>query len=141
MASQWASLAGGVNIADKVAKGWGKTLSMEYVLAENPDVIVLMDKGAVAAREHILSDPVWRGIAAVKEKKVYVNPSAVFYWERYGAEEALQVLWAAKVLHPERFADIDMAEETRDFYKTFFEYDLSEAELAEILNTELNGKL
>ena len=139
MASQWSNLVGGTNIADKVAESWGKTLSMEYVLTEDPDIIILMDKGAIPAKKYIMSNPAWKGIKAVKNKQVYVNPSAVFYWERYGTEEALQVLWAAKTVHPEFFKDIDMEKETRFFYKKFFDYDLSDAELAEILNSEINS--
>ena len=141
MASQWSDLIGAVNIADKVAKGWGKTLNMEYVLGEDPDIIILMDKGAIEAKKHIMNDPTWQGLAAVKNKKVLINPSAVFYWERYGAEEALQVLWAAKAVHPEYFSDIDIEKETKDFYLKFFDYELSDAELFEILNTEFNGKI
>jgi iron complex transport system substrate-binding protein len=139
MASQWADLAGGVNIADEAAEGWGKTLTMEYVLSEDPDVIILMDKGAIPAKEYIMNNPAWTGIKAVRNKQVFVNPSAVFYWERYGAEEALQVLWAAKTVHPDLFQDIDIEKETRFFYKQFFDYELSDSELAEILNSEINN--
>ena len=69
-----------------------------------------------------------------KTKKVYVNPAGVFSWDRYGAEGALQILWAAKTLHPELFKDVDIAAETKKFYKEFLHYDLSDKEVGYILN-------
>ena len=74
------------------------------------------------------------GTNAVKNKKVYVNPAGVFSWDRYGAEGALQILWAAKTLHPELFKDVDIAAETNKFYKEFLHYDLSDKEVGYILN-------
>lgn len=73
------------------------------------------------------------GTNAVKNKKVYVNPAGVFSWDRYGAEVALQILWAAKTLHPELFKDVDIAAETKKFYKEFLHYDLSDKEVGYIL--------
>jgi iron complex transport system substrate-binding protein len=45
------------------------------------------------------------------------------------------VLWAAKLLHPALFASLDVGQETRRFYAMFFHYQLTEAELASILNS------
>ena len=71
---------------------------------------------------------------AVKNKRVYVTPAGVFSWDRYGAEGALQILWVAKTLHPEIFKDIDIAAETKKFYKEFLHYELSDDEVNYILN-------
>jgi iron complex transport system substrate-binding protein len=85
-------------------------------------------------RRAILDDPRWREVKAVKAGRVYVNPTGAYLWDRHSAEAALQVLWAAKILHPARFADIDIHRETREFYRRFFRHALTEAELASILN-------
>ena len=58
----------------------------------------------------------------MKNNKVIRNPYGTFNWDRYSTEEALQVLWAAKTLHPQKFTDIDMVKETQEFYSTFFGY-------------------
>ncbi len=63
-----------------------------------------------------------------------INPAGVFSWDRYGAEGALQILWAAKTLHPEIFKDLDIAAETKKFYKEFLHYDLNDNEVNYILN-------
>ena len=56
-----------------------------------------------------------------------------FNWDRYSAEEALQVLWAAQAFHPEQFKDIDLVQETREFYKTYYGYNLTEDEAKRII--------
>lgn len=39
--------------------------------------------------------------------------------DRYSAEETLQIQWAAKLLNPDKFANLNIAKETKDFYKDF----------------------
>ena len=73
---------------------------------------------------------------AVKNKRVYVNPTGTFPWDRYSAEEALQVLWAAQKFHPEHFKDLDMVKKTQEFYKKYYNYDLSKENAQQILNGE-----
>ncbi|WP_342590171.1 ABC transporter substrate-binding protein [Clostridium muellerianum] len=52
------------------------------------------------------------------------------------AEEALQIQWAAKIINPDKFASIDIIKETRNFYKTFLNYDLSQEEANRIINDD-----
>ena len=47
--------------------------------------------------------------------------------------------WMAKVINPEVFKDIDIRQDTKDFYKNFFNYDLTDEELDTILATEANA--
>jgi hypothetical protein len=37
----------------------------------------------------------------------------MYPWNRFGPEEALQIRWTVKALHPELFADLDMRGEER----------------------------
>jgi iron complex transport system substrate-binding protein len=128
----WINVAGGVNAADVV--GLGRPVSMEQVAAWNPDVIIVGTAPNQQSRQAILDDPRWRQIKAVREGKVFVNPSGAYLWDRHSAEAALQVLWAAKLLHPALFADLDVNKETRRFYAGFFHHVLTDAELASIMN-------
>jgi iron complex transport system substrate-binding protein len=129
----WINIAGGVNAATVV--GNGRPVTMEQVAAWNPDVIIVGSAPNPQNRQAILDDPRWRDINAVKNGKVFVNPSGAYLWDRHSAEAALQVLWAAKLLHPAQFADLDVGKETKLFYARFFHYQLSDAELASILNS------
>ena len=81
----------------------------------------------------VTTDAAWADIPAVKDRKIIRDPYGTFNWDRYCAELALQVLWSAKALHPNKFEDVDMVAETRNFYKTYFNYDLTEDEAKLIL--------
>jgi len=128
----WIKVAGGVNAAE--VSGNGRPVSMEQIAAWNPDVVIVGTAPNQGSREAILADPRWSGIKAVRTGKVYVNPSGAYLWDRHSAEAALQVLWAAKLLHPRMFADLDVNRETKLFYSRFFHYSLTDAELSSIMN-------
>ena len=118
-------------MAENGVVGGFKDVTMEEVVKWNPDFIICRDAHYKPA---ILSDPAWQDIEAVKKGNVLINPQGVFYWCVRSAEEAIQKLWIAKVLHPEKFPDLDLVEETKYFYKTFHYYELSDADVEEILN-------
>jgi len=128
----WINVAGGINAAE--VTGNARPVDMEQVVKWNPDVVIVGSAPNGRNRQAILDDPRWREVKAVKTGRVYVNPTGAYLWDRHSAEAALQVLWAAKTLYPERFADIDIETETRAFYSRFFRHELTAAELASILN-------
>jgi iron complex transport system substrate-binding protein len=122
----WITVAGGVNAAMVV--GNARPVSMEQIAAWNPDVIIVGTAPNEESRRAILNDARWRNITAVRTGRVFVNPTGVYLWDRHSAEAALQVLWAAKTLHPTRFPDLDIKKETRAFYAKFFNHALTDAE-------------
>lgn len=130
---EWIKLAGGVNALS--AEGNMIQVTMEDIVAADPDVIII-GSGAADSVKKILEDSAWSGITAVKNKAVYANPSGVFAWDRYSGEEALQVLWAAKQLNPDKFQDIDMVAQAKDFYMQFYGYNLTDDEANKILTGE-----
>jgi iron complex transport system substrate-binding protein len=131
---EWIKLAGGVNAIQQ--EGNMIEVTMEDIVSADPDVVIIGSNGADEAVSTILSDPSWSGITAVKNQTVYANPQGVFAWDRYSGEEALQVLWAAKKLNPEVFSDLDMVAKTRDFYKKFYGFDLTEDQANLILDAK-----
>ena len=128
----WIKMAGGVNAAD--LDGLLRPVTLEQVVAWNPDVIIVGSAPNGASRQAILDDPRWHDIAAVRHGRVYANPSGAYLWDRHSAEAALQVLWAAKTLYPEKFTQVDMRKETADFYAKFFRYTLSAADIDSLLS-------
>jgi iron complex transport system substrate-binding protein len=128
----WIQVAGGINVAD--VNGNGRPVTLEQVAAWNPDVIIVGTAPNQQSRQAILDDPRWRQITAVKNGRVLVNPSGAYLWDRHSAEAALQVLWAAKALHPELFSTLDIKQETIRFYAKYFHHPLTDAEYNSILN-------
>lgn len=129
----WIKLAGGINVAAEI-QGNMKEISPEQVLAWQPDVIIL------GAHSGTLADSpyaeLFAGLKAVKNGNVRQNPAGVFPWDRYGTESALQIQWAAKLLHPERFTEVDMVKVTQAFYRQFFNYPLTVDEAQRILRAQ-----
>ena len=130
---EWIKLAGGVNALDK--EGNLIEVTMEEIVAADPEVII-MGVGAASAVEALKADEAWSGITAVKNGAVYANPNGVFSWDRYSGEEALQVLWAAKTFNPDKFEDVNIEQETKDFYMQFYGYELTDEQTNQILNGE-----
>lgn len=130
----WMDLAGADNVAerwfDSTPKRSGE-VAQEQIVAADPAVIIAMNRRDADA---IMASPQWASVAAVQHHKVYVNPKGMFWWCRETSEEALQFLWLAKTLYPQRFADIDMRQETRDFYQQFFGIALSDVQIDDVLN-------
>lgn len=137
----WIRMAGGRNAAD--VQGNNVTVGAEQLLAWNPDIVILGSNSLVDRKDprkaltSLLGDPTWANVAATKTKKVYLNPIGAFFWDRYSAEGALQLLWAGKLLHPELFTTVDVAAATKRFYKTYFAYDLTDAQVQKILTANL----
>ncbi|WP_423776168.1 ABC transporter substrate-binding protein [Actinobacillus minor] len=127
----WIKLAGGKNALPEQANL--VDVSLEELIKANPDIIIVGSTDAHLGVEKILSDPTWQSIKAVKEKKVYVNPLGTFAWDRYSAEEALQILWASKLFHPELFKDVDMVSKTQAFYQKYYQYHLTNENAQQIL--------
>lgn len=131
---EWIKYAGGINAAAEGMTGNLQTISMEQVLQWDPDVLITgKPKNQV---DQVMSDPAWANLKAVKNGRVYSNPKGVFAWDRYGVESALQPQWCAKLLYPGLFEDFDIAQELKNFYHTFFYYELSDQQAQMILNYE-----
>ena len=129
----WINYAGGVDVASATVSGNQKAITAEQIAAWNPSIIIVGTAPNQANVQAILNDPQWSSTAAVQNKQVYANPTGVYLWDRYSAEEALQIIWAAKLLWPSKFASIDIVQQTKYFYSTFFHYQLTDADVAAIL--------
>jgi iron complex transport system substrate-binding protein len=104
--------------------------SIEQVLAWQPDVMLLAFADEV---QPLLADPRFAQVPAVRNKRVYAVPHGAHIWTHYTPEQPLGVLWLAKLLYPERLADVDPVAESGRFYSRFFGVSLSDAELQEIV--------
>jgi ABC transporter, substrate-binding protein len=65
-----------IKIAGQEVQGNLKNISLEQVMAWNPDVLITGKSQSEV--EKIMSDPAWSELKAVKNKKVYSNPKGGF---------------------------------------------------------------
>jgi len=121
---------GAQNVAGE-RKGGMATVSVEQVLAWNPDVIIIIEPAFMAA---VRSDPVWAPIKAVKTGRVYLSPTLPFGWVDFppSVNRLIGLWWLAKALYPNQFPE-DLRPLTRDFYKRFYHIDLTDAQLERVL--------
>jgi iron complex transport system substrate-binding protein len=114
--------AGGLNVADGSSVLY-PSLSAEFVVEQNPDIIVRVIgqyDGNVSAfqsmREEIMSRAGLSEVKAVQNGKVYVM-DGVF---RTGIRQPLGLLCLAKWFHPDLFADINLDAVHNDLVEKFF---------------------
>ncbi len=116
--------SGGLNAAAEISES--KEVSVEQIMTWNPDIIILQ-KSENALME-IRNDPRISDLDALKNDRVYQVPIGAFWWDRPSPESPLGFMWLATKLYPEYTKDIDLKKETKEFFKTFYSYDLSDEE-------------
>ena len=111
--------AGALNVAAATVQGF-KQVSMEQVVAWNPQVIFVQDRYPNVVAD-IYHDPNWQSIAAVKNHQVWLMPEYAKAWG-YPMPEAMGLgeLWMAKKLYPQKFRDIDMQQQADAWYQRFY---------------------
>jgi iron complex transport system substrate-binding protein len=119
--SFWLQLAGGRNLADETGQEMDTTVTMEQIIQWDPDFYFA---GRMESTEPMTSDPKWADLKAVKDGHVYLCPDGVMYWD-YSSEGVLLMEYLAQKMYPEIFTDLDMVKEAQDYYKKFYNYDLS----------------
>ena len=125
-------LAGGRNIAKGKIENWGP-LNPEYVLASNPDLIIVagsawlnrpnavlagFDVAAETTRERLYpytQRPGWSGLKAVENGEVH----SLYHGGARTLYDYVFLQYIAKRLHPEAFADVDPIAAHRRFYEKY----------------------
>jgi iron complex transport system substrate-binding protein len=112
-------------------QGGMATVSMEQVLAWNPDIIVTIEAAFAAG---VKSDPVWAPVKAVQNGKVYLSPKMPFGWVDFppSVNRLIGLWWLAKVLYPDQFPE-DLRPMTRDFYRRFYHMTPTDAQIETVL--------
>jgi iron complex transport system substrate-binding protein len=133
-------LAGAVDVADcDLTEGKGMTtVSLENVIAWNPQVIIAWDDELQGGCDDMIrTNPDWESIDAVINDRVYTIPALPYPWgdRPPSITRYIAMKWMCNKLYPDIY-DVDMIEVAQDFYKQFYDYDLSEEEAKEILFIE-----
>lgn len=132
---QFVTPAGGINVCDLDQTSGFANVSMEQVLAWQPDVIISTASGDKAAT---YSTAEWEEVKAVADGQVYAAPQAPFSWvdKPTGVNRVIGVEWTNSVLYPDK-VKYDLKSDVKQFYRLFYHYDLSDSEATELLNTEV----
>lgn len=124
--------AGAVNVVDlSNERGSLVNVSLEQVLAWNPDTVITLDRGFF---DTVRAAPGWQPLDAVRRDRVYLSPRLPYGW--IDAPPSLNRLiglqWLARLLLPGRLPD-DIRDVARDFYRLFYQVELTDAQLDTLL--------
>ncbi|MCR5437042.1 MAG: ABC transporter substrate-binding protein [Treponema sp.] len=129
----WITASGARNVANE-NKGTPQ-VTVEEVYRWNPDRIYITNFSDAIPDDlynNTFQNYDWSNIRAVKERNVYKMPLGIYRWYVTNTDSPLTLLWLAKEHHPDLFADIDVNQEIKDFYKKFYKLNLSDADIQQI---------
>jgi len=130
VADSWINACGGINVLAEMNLEGNQYLNAEQIFEWDPDIIFSSNVGDAA---FAYEGEDYKTLSSVKNGKVYDNPSGIHYWNRYSSEALLQLHWASQIFYPELFADVNMNEKVKEFYKTFYDYEFSEEDIELIM--------
>ncbi len=136
----WVEQSGAVNPAKELS-GDDRKVDMEQIYEWNPDILYIGNFTDIQPSDILegkLEGQDWSLVKAVKNGKVYKIPIGGYRWDPPGVETPLMIKWLAKIQYPEMFADMDMRQEVKDFYKEVYHFDLTEEMLSGILDDTQN---
>ena len=126
--------------ADNVAAE-NSDITMEEILEINPDIILLSWFDEFTPEDlynNTIDGQDWSNVKAVQDKRVYKTPIGIYRWDAPGVETPLMMEWLASLIQPEVFSDIDIRKEVADYFKTYFEYELTDEDMSQIMSDDFN---
>ena len=136
----WCDAVGGRNAAEEIeAENSTAVINMEQILAWDPDVVFLTNFTA-AMPEDLYTNAIggqdWSTVQAVKNQEVYKMPLGSYRSFTPGADTPVTLLWMAQKVYPDLFADIDLEQEVKDYYKEIYGVELTDEQVQKMYNPE-----
>jgi len=125
---------GAINVAaEALGRGGLVNVSMEQVLAWNPDIIITIDPNFY---RNVRRDPIWQTVEAVKSDRVYLAPHLPFGWIDFppSVNRLIGLRWLQRQLYPETSVG-DLREEVRRFYTMFYHQAPTDRQLDTLIST------
>ncbi len=129
-------VADNVVVVDDVSgKGNGNEVSLEQIAVWDPDLIIFQ-KGSIY--DTVGDDPAWTQMTAIASGNYYQVPNDPWCWMNNPptVNQLMGMQWLPRLLYPDAFDD-SIQDVTRAYYGTMYGYDLTDADLAELLEGAL----
>jgi len=133
----WINQAGGHNVVG-LLPGHQTQTTLEQLIVWDPEIIFLGTFDAATPAD-IYANGALANVSAVRNKRVYKVPHGGYRWDPGSHESGLMLLWAATVIHPERFK-LDLRREMRSTYESLYRYKLNDVEIDDILQLRANAQ-
>ena len=128
-----------LGVTDKALEATGfAQASMEQIYSWDPDILFLDGPGLQPLRtEDVLSGNVdgadFSTLTAVQNGRVYNTTLGMWNWFTPNPDAPLVLAWLACNTYPDAFADYPLGDTIKEYYKTWYGYDVTDDELEEML--------
>lgn len=127
IAEWWIAAAGGISVTDNGRTDESYTYTAEDLLMWDPDVLLVSGRTQI---EELKTTDVFADLSAVQNDAIYCVPTVGHAWGNRTVEQPLTIFWTLNKLYPELVSDEDLSEKIYYFYDHFFNYQLTEEQLA-----------
>ena len=119
--------AGVINVAGGLGRGGLTRVTRGQIFGWNPQIIIAQQRSFYNALLHGWQ---WRGLAAVRSKKVYLAPADPFGWidDPPGVNRAIGLYWLASLFYPNLYQQ-DIRTVAREFYQLYYGVQLTDRQL------------
>ncbi|HJJ92880.1 MAG TPA: ABC transporter substrate-binding protein [Methanocorpusculum sp.] len=116
------------------SSGTGDGYTMEDILQMDPEFIIVSYTEDHAYYKKIMGDLMWRSLTAVQNGNVYEAPYGPYNWmgSPPSVHRLLSLIWLGNLMYPDVF-DYDLNDRVKEFYSLFFHYNLTDAELLDLM--------
>lgn len=120
---------------DVSSKGSGNEVDMEYILGLDPDVIIFEKQDAF---NKAANDAAFKTMRAITDNNYYLAPDIPYSFLGFppSAQKYLGIVWLLNTLYTEE-SNLDLKEEVKSFYKTFYHIKLSDADYDKIMKNAI----
>ena len=119
--------AGAINVARVLGRGSLAAITPEQLLEWNPEIIIAEQRSFYNA---LRRNRMWRGLAAVQHKRVYLEPSWPFGWidDPPGVNRLIGLHWFSGLFYPDANQE-DLRATVCEFYDQFYRIRLTNAQV------------
>lgn len=133
----WLKRLGTNNVASE-AKGYAQ-VNFEQINQWDSDILFLDGPGLLnITTEDVYNNSVegadFSGLSAVANKRVYNTKLGMWNWLTPNPDGPLVLGWMAQETYPEEFKDYPLKEKIKDYYKKWYNYDLTDQELEDMFS-------
>jgi iron complex transport system substrate-binding protein len=129
----WCDAVGAKNAAEEVAADNANAkFTMEQVYKWDPDVIIITNFTGTQPEDlynNAVGDDDWSGVKAVRDRRVFKMPMGSYRSYTPGVDTPMTLEWMAQAVYPDLFADYDMNENVKAYYKTLYGVGLTDAQV------------
>ncbi len=123
--------AGVINVAGELGRGGLARVTRDQIFGWNPQIVIAEQRSFYNA---LLRSSLWRGLAAVRSKKVYLAPADPFGWidNPPGVNRAIGMYWLSSLFYPDLYQQ-DLRTVAREFYQLYYGVQLTDRQLEALI--------